>query len=376
MDLNLTHPALMNEKLIDAQCIELRIKFCSIREDEKEYFIHVFINNFLNEYEKYTLLYMQDDDDKIIKLKKVEKYFLKNKRESSVIGGMIVKNGLDSAITSYAKAEKYLDRKLGLCLDDDEDDCPKNCAGFLPRSSFADDESFIKHTRRCLAKDVSIQKQNCFEDLDFYISFNKNKEGLYNGEFTFTCSGYTLNYQYDDMIESWKTFVFLVSNHVKNMLANIRLIKSSEVIFGDYIVLIREGVSEKYNDKEPWEICLLDNIGWFNYIPNTIISERITNKGDSNVVVEEITNGVCIWLKKDIRNLVTADILYLRKNFLDRYLLKGRCILDDDVDEYSILKNDGEIYPFYEEEICLIKTRECGRTLYGIEFVPLEDQGI
>ena len=376
MDINLAHPTLMNTDLIDAQCIELHIKFCSVREDEKEYFIHAFINNFLSEYEKHTLLYMQDDDDKIIKLKNVEKYFLKNKRESSVIGGMIVKNGLDPAITSYAKAEKYFDRKLDLCLEDEEEDFLKNRAGLLPRSRFIDDESFIKHTRRCLAKDVSIQIQNCLEDLDFHISFNKNKGGLYNGEFTFTCRGYTVNYQYADMIESWKTFIFLVSNHVKNMLANIRLIKSSEVIFGDYIVLIREGVNEKYNDKDPWEICLLDNIGWFNYIPNTIISERIINKGDSNIVVREETNGVCIWLKKDIKNLATADILYLRKNYLDQYLLKGRCIIDDDVDEYSTLKNDGEIYPFYEEEICLKKTRECGRTLYGIEFVPLEEQGI
>ena len=370
MELYLPHSVLMSNGLIDQQSIELRIKCCGISGEERELLINSLIDDFLVYYNDYVLIELRDDDEKILKQKAVKRYLLRNKTECSIVGEMIVKKDLNPTITSFTKAKKYFEKKEESYLDDDED-FPKNRAGLLSRNSFIDDESFINYTKKCLKKDFNIQSRGGCVDLSFMFFMQENNKGLFDGELIFLCEGYTIDYQYNDTLELWKSFVFKLGEDIDNLLATISLNKGDE-LQEKYIDLIRDEIYEKY-EKEPWEICLLDNIGWFNYVPKSIIKREIVNNDDHNVFVQERTKGVCISLNKDISDLKTSDILYLRRNYLNQYLLKVKCILDDEVDEYSCLKNQGELYPFYDEEIYLIKIRDCGRILYGIEFNPSEN---
>jgi len=370
MTINLSHPILMNNMLTDAQSVELRIKFCSINEEERRYIVQTLVNDFIVHFEDYVLIKIEDDNGKKIKLNKTEQYLLKRKKECSIVGGMIVKKGLDSSLISYAKAEKYFDNMLDLNDEEETDDYPSNRAGLLPRSRFVDDESFLEYNRKCFEKDFSIKTKAACNDLSFLFMLSEGKQGIYNGEFVTSCMGYTVDYRYSEMLEFWKSLVFRIGYNVKNILATISLVKSD--LQELYVDMIRDGIVEKYN-MEPSEICLLDNIGWFNYVPKTILKGMKKTNDDSNVIIQEKKNGISISLTKEINNLNTVDLCYLRKNYLDQYLLKARDVLDEDIDEYSVLKNEGEMYPIYEEELFMKKTYEYGEILYGIEFIPREE---
>lgn len=64
-------------------------------------------------------------------------------------------------------------------------------------------------------------------------------------------------------------------------------------------------------------------------------------------------NGKFFIIKKPIREVRIEDKKYIRKNYLDPFLMKARAVLDENIGEESVIRSDGEEHPVFDEELQL-----------------------
>lgn len=363
------------EDYVNEEHIDMQIKFRKLTGTQIQWLWSVIRKEFILDLER-DYIFRVCINEKNIKLRDIGQIILPESEENSVWVKGVFRDERYKKINSFSGAEKYADARWDRYAVFDEEDKEEKSVTytFQNRNNFESDEKFLEHICTVMKKEgIPVMSSCVFPDVEWEFQY-KNEEGSYFGTLMWTLAGCALKYKYMEISELLYRFILELGNNLPELMGNVYLISGKYAGIGPaFCEELRGDIYDKYG-KWPEDIFLLGSIEWLNYIPYSLLDGISENKEteDSKVLVKDGLNGRFYIIKKTISEVGIEDKKYMRKKYLDPFLMKARAILDEDIGEDSVIRSDGEEFAIFNEELQLcVKKDMDGTIIYGVEYVPI-----
>lgn len=362
------------DEFVSAEHIDMQIKFQSLTEIQLQWLWNEVRREFILDFEKDYILKVCVNE-KRIKLSVIEQIILPKLEENSIWLRGVFHDERYKKGKSLSGAEKYADARWDKFDASEREEEKIDIYTFKNRDKFENDEAFLKHIRTIMNKErVPVMNPCVFPDIDWEFQYKKEGE-LYSGELMWSLAGCALEYDYVEVSEQLYDFIQKLEKNIPELIGIIYLISGKYSGIGPaFCEEMRGDIYDKYG-KWPEDIFLLESVEWLNYVPYSLLGDDVKKKVEEDQRVELINglNGRFYVIKKPICEVRIEDKKYMRRKYLDPYLMKARAILDEDIGEDSVIRSDGEEYPIFDEELQLcVKEDTDGKTVYGVQYVPIE----
>lgn len=365
------------EDFVNAEHIDMQIKFHKLTETQVQWLWNVFIKELILDFESDYIIKICINEKKI-KQKNIKQVSLPKLEENSIWVKGVFRDVRYKKINSLSGAEKYADarwdRYAVIEEECEEEEEKTGICTFKNRDSFESDEKFLEHICSVMNEEgASVMCPCIFPDIEWEFQY-KEEGNCYSGLLKWTLAGCALEYDYTEISGILYEFIQKLEENLSELIGSIYLISGKYSGIGPaFCEEMRGDIYDKYG-KWPEEIFLLGSIEWLNYIPYTLLDRDSKGNmaGDSKVMVTDGMNGKFFIIKKPIHEVRIEDKKYIRKNYLDPFLMKARAVLDENIGEESVIRSDGEEYPVFNEELQLrVKKDADGTVMYGLEYVPV-----
>lgn len=250
--------------------------------------------------------------------------------------------------------------------------------GWKGRKRFISDEAFLQYVREKMKEEsVPIMESCAFPEISWEFRANCHEEvNEFYGYMKWTVAGEMIEYSYNSIARELSDFFLVIAEHLKQSNRECFFMPYSTSSGGSpYSEVFRFGIRDKY-DKLPEDLFLLGGIEWLNYVPFDLMRDYVVsdeNYCDTRICIRKCVNGYFFIINKSIADVTIEDRKYMRKCYLDKFLMKAQTILAEDLGETEEIKTQGENLPVFDEELQLyVKREDNGTVVYGIEFIPVD----
>lgn len=365
---------LAEESYVKQEYLTLNLKFFRVTAEELEWLWKFIKQEFYIDIKEEFLLRF-GSEEKNVKEKYVEQFLLRKQDINDIWADGIYRDARFGNIRSVSGAEKFLDER---CDKNEEHINPASKQErWKSRVDFKDDEEFLQYVRKSMNKESKPVMADCvWPDISWEFCAERY-DGIdeFYGKIEWSIAGEVIRYSYNEMAqELWEIFS-VICRKLKQIIGNVYLMPFSTSNGAPFCEVFRDGIRERYGEL-PERLFLLGGIEWLNYVPHVLMTNCRTNLeefSDLRIIIKECENGCFFVVNKLISEITIEDKKYLRQNYLDRFLMKGRDILDENIGPDSYIKEQGMNLPIFDEELQLyIGTEFDGTTVYGVEYVPID----